>query len=70
MFDIKLLIVEDDSIIRNIFERALSKYVPNIYTAKNGEEGLNKYLEIKPDLILTDIKMPIMNGLDMINEII
>jgi len=69
MFDIKLLIVEDDSIIRNIFERALSKYVPNIYTAKNGEEGLNKYLEIKPDLILTDIKMPIMNGLDMINEI-
>ncbi len=69
MFDIKLLIVEDDSIIRNIFERALSKYVANIYTAKNGEEGLHKYLEIKPDLILTDIKMPIMNGLDMINEI-
>lgn len=69
MFDIKLLIVEDDSIIRNIFERALSKYVANIYTAKNGEEGLNKYIQIKPDLILTDIKMPIMNGLDMINEI-
>lgn len=69
MFDIKLLIVEDDSIIRNIFERALSKYIANIYTAKNGEEGLNKYLNIKPDLILTDIKMPIMNGLDMINEI-
>lgn len=69
MFDIKLLIVEDDSIIRNIFERALSKYVANIYTAKNGEDGLYKYLEIKPDLILTDIKMPIMNGLDMINEI-
>jgi len=69
MFDIKLLIVEDDSIIRNIFERALSKYIASIYTAKNGEEGLNKYLKVKPDLILTDIKMPIMNGLDMINEI-
>ncbi len=69
MFDIKLLIVEDDPIIRNIYYRVLEKTVNEIYLASNGEEGLQKYSDIKPDLILSDIKMPIMNGLDMIREI-
>jgi len=37
--------------------------------ARNGKEGLEMYEQMKPDLILTDIKMPVMNGIDMITQI-
>ena len=69
MYDIKLLIVEDDKIISSIYKRVLEKTIANIILANNGKEGLELYKQHKPDLILTDIKMPIMNGLDMIKEI-
>ncbi len=67
--DISLLLVEDDKVIRNIYKQLLSKVITNIFIAVNGEDGYNKYLEHKPDLILSDIKMPVMNGLDMIKKI-
>jgi PAS domain S-box-containing protein len=66
---ITLLLVEDDVVIRNIYKHILTKYVTKLYIAGNGEQGYNSYLENKPDLILTDIKMPILNGLDMIKKI-
>ncbi len=68
-YEIKLLIVEDDNVIRSIYQRVLQNTVANILVAENGEEGYNIFLKENPDLILTDIKMPIMNGLDMINKI-
>lgn len=40
-----------------------------VYSASNGKEALDKYIGIKPDLIITDIQMPIMNGLDFIEEV-
>ena len=43
-----------------------------VYSAKNGDEGIKKFKKFAPDLIVTDIAMPIMDGLDMakmINEI-
>ena len=67
--EISLLLVEDDNIIRNIYAQILSKHISKLYTAKDGSEGYDSYLENNPDLILTDIKMPIMNGLDMIKKI-
>ncbi len=67
--DISLLLVEDDTVIRNIYQQILSKYVNILFVAGNGQEGYSSYLKNKPDLILTDIKMPVMNGLDMINKI-
>lgn len=67
--DISLLLVEDDKIIRNIYTQILSKHVSKLYIANDGEEGYETYLVHKPDLVLTDIKMPIMNGLDMIKKI-
>jgi len=67
--DISLLLVEDDKIIRSIYEQLLQKYVSKIYTAVDGEDGYNKYKEFDPDLILSDIKMPVMNGLDMVKKI-
>ena len=36
-----------------------------VYSAKNGDEGIKKFKKFAPDLIVTDIAMPIMDGLDM-----
>lgn len=67
--NISLLYVEDDSSIRAIYVPLLQKKVDKLYVASNGEEGLSLFKEFKPDLVLTDIKMPIMNGIEMIKEI-
>lgn len=68
-FDIKLLLVEDDVVTMSIYKRILGSLFSNILIATNGEEGFNLFQQETPDLILTDIKMPVMNGLDMINKI-
>lgn len=67
--NISLLYAEDDSSIRATYVPLLQKKVEKLYVATNGEEGLALYKEFKPDLILTDIKMPIMDGFEMIKAI-
>ena len=67
--DISLLLVEDDTVIRNIYKQILGSFIEELHVASNGQEGYESYLENKPDLIVTDIKMPVMNGLDMIKKI-
>lgn len=68
----KVMIVDDE-----IPEREILSYIINweetdfriAYSASNGKKALDKYSDIKPDLIITDIQMPIMDGLDLIEEI-
>ncbi len=67
--DITLLLVEDDKITRNVYKQLLGQIIARVVTAGDGEEGYHAFLEHHPDIILTDIKMPVMNGLDMINKI-
>lgn len=67
--NILLLYVEDDENIRDVFVRFLERKVENVLVAVNGKEGYEKFLEHKPDLIITDIKMPIMSGLEMSKKI-
>lgn len=67
--DISLLYVEDEKILRNIYQRILSSRVRDLYIAENGEDGLKLYKKHKPDLVITDIKMPVMNGLEMTKRI-
>lgn len=66
---ISLLYVEDEKILRTIYEKILEDKIAHMYFAENGEEGFEKYLKYQPDLVITDIKMPVMNGLDMIRKI-
>ena len=67
--NLKILYVEDDDVTRDVFLSIISKYVSNIYSACNGKEGLEVFEAINPNIIITDIEMPIMNGLDMMQNI-
>lgn len=66
---ISVLFVEDNESIRTLYLKWLNKRVNRVYFASNGQEGLELYLKHKPDLLITDISMPLINGLDMIRKI-
>ena len=65
----KILIVEDETLIREMLKEVFLSIYQNVYTAENGEKGLALYQEVLPDLVITDIKMRIMDGLTMIEKI-
>ena len=62
---IKLLYVEDDEDISYVLADIFGDECKELYVAKNGQEGLSMYKEHSPDIVLTDISMPIMNGIEM-----
>ena len=66
---INLLYVEDEDDTRNELSYFLSKKVGKLYTASNGEEGLEVFNKYRPDVVITDIKMPVMDGLEMAEAI-
>jgi len=69
MQEVIILYVEDEDDVRDGYTRALQRISKHLYTAKNGLEGLELYKKHKPDIIISDIKMPKMNGLDMTKAI-
>lgn len=69
-FDIHLLYVEDDFLIRESTYKILLKAVTKVSVAQNGNEALQLFHEEQPDVILTDIAMPYMNGLVLARKII
>lgn len=64
-----VLYVEDDETTVKFMKKIIGKYVKEVLVAYNGKEGLNTYLETKPDITITDIEMPEMNGIEMIDKI-
>lgn len=69
MREITILCVEDESDARDKLSGFLSKNFGKVYTASDGVEGLEAFNSCKPDIIITDIQMPLMNGLEMAEEI-
>lgn len=65
----KILIVDDEPSIRDLFVETLSPHGFECLIAKNGLEGLNLSLTAKPDIILLDLRMPEMDGLTMLREL-
>ena len=61
-----VLLVEDEQDILDITTNLLKVFFPNIDTATNGQEGLEKFKQNDYDLVVTDIKMPKLNGIDML----
>jgi DNA-binding response OmpR family regulator len=62
----KLLIVEDDLFIRDIYQETLNDAGFETTVAQNGQEGLTKLLANKYDLVLLDIMMPKLNGIGLL----
>ncbi len=68
-FDTAVLYVEDDDETRAVMAEFLGMKINKVYAASNGQEGIDYYKKYHPEIIITDIKMPVMNGLDMIKKI-
>ncbi len=69
MEQLSILIVDDDKTTRSILNHMLNPYADTIITASDGIEGLARFKEYAPDIILSDINMPRMNGLQMVEAI-
>ena len=67
--NLSILYVEDDTLTQRLIASFLEKNFETVYLAQNGEQGLKMYKEHQPDLVITDISMPILTGLEMIEEI-
>lgn len=66
---IKILIVDDRWENRSVIINMLEPLEFQIFEANNGEEGIEKALQLHPDLIITDLAMPIVNGFEMTNKL-
>ena len=64
-----ILVVEDEAALSRALSIKLASEGFHILSAGNGEEGLKMSLEQKPDLILLDIGMPVMNGISMLKKL-
>ena len=66
---IKILIVEDDPLMARLYQKAFEFEGYQVEVAGDGEEGFRKALEINPTIILLDIMMPKMNGLQVLQKL-
>lgn len=60
-----ILIVEDEYSVRESLSDLLQMHKYNVVTACDGREGFEKILSHKPDLVLCDVMMPVMNGIEL-----
>lgn len=65
----KILVVDDEGLFLKIFTTKLGRHNYEIITAENGEEGYKKALSEHPDLVLTDLYMPGLDGLEMVKKL-
>jgi DNA-binding NtrC family response regulator len=65
----KILVVDDDQVIRDLIISFLSFSGYEAQGAQNGQEGLDLVLKNQPDLVITDIHMPQMNGFQLLKAV-
>jgi CheY-like chemotaxis protein len=69
LFVARILVVDDDKVIRLLLRTLLERWGHSVVEAENGDEGLRYYRAAPTDLVITDIQMPVMDGLQMIKEL-
>ncbi len=69
MNKVSILIVEDELQLLDVYSKYVILFCDIIYTATNGEEALKLYYEHKPNIILTDINMPKLDGIEFIQKV-
>ncbi|MDK2042410.1 response regulator [Aliarcobacter butzleri] len=67
--NLKILYIDDEDLIRENAVEYLNFYCDNVYQADNGINGFETYEKFQPDIIISDIKMPKLNGIDMVKKI-
>ena len=67
--ELTLLLVEDEDGIRESMQEVFSGVFQKVISASNGDEGLKKFKKFSPDIVIADIMMPIMDGLEMSKQI-
>ena len=68
----KVLLIDDEENIRFLlcnFQKKLESELQNVGTCDNGEEGLELCKKLSPDLIISDIRMPNMSGLELLRKV-
>lgn len=65
----KFLFVEDDELLRKSYSVYLADLFDEIIEAEDGQDGLDKYYKHKPDIIMLDISMPYINGMEVVKKI-
>ena len=66
---ISVVYVEDDEAVRDSITMSLKRKVKIIHEAENGEEGIELIKKYNPEIVITDVEMPVMDGLTMIKKI-
>lgn len=66
---LSVLYVEDEPVARLSIAAFLKRWIDTLYIAENGQQGLELFKVHKPQVVITDLEMPIMNGLEMIAKI-
>lgn len=69
LHNLKILIVEDDQFLRDLFVMKLKKEGAKIIEAENGEEAFSKVKSEMPDLVLLDVVLPKLDGFDVLKRI-
>lgn len=64
-----VLIVEDENVLRKSLAMAFKRAKIKVFEAENGKEGLERALKQKPDVILLDLMMPVMDGWTMLKHL-
>ncbi|KAB3532794.1 response regulator [Alkaliphilus pronyensis] len=67
--NLRVLYVEDEEATKYEMIKLLKRRIGKLYTAENGVEGIEAFKENNPHIVITDLKMPIMDGLEMIRNI-
>ena len=66
---VKILVVDDEKPIHSYLQRKLSKLGYTVFVAEDGEEALSKTFSNFPDIVLLDVKIPKLNGIEVCKRI-
>jgi len=69
IYKYKVLLVEDEELLRKNYASYLNMHFSDVYEAKDGEEAYSLYKEVNPDIMIVDIHIPKINGLELLKMI-